>query len=252
MSDRVRINFDQLKGQCLVLLYSRYVSDQPGLSIRDLAQKLGSALNPVRSVIHEEIFEARCKIVYRGPETEPSHLEIMTAPAKNSALALFSGRDETKIYREPDARIIELTPVGVEWVNDWADETYDSYALNQKQKGPHKQSGIPASDRTVTLNHNQPDYQEAVAAFDAAAKAFDEEHCLDNELGPEKSIIRDSLQTAKKFLQLKEIDFRIGMTLIVENLRNIAARFAKAVAGAAVKKLFEVAADKIYEILNSN
>jgi hypothetical protein len=228
------------------------MSDQSGLSIRDLAQKLGSALNPIRSVIHEEIFEARCKVVYRGPETEPSHLEMMTSLAKNSALAFVSGRDETKIYREPDARIIELTPAGVEWINDWPDETYDSYALIPKQKGPHKQSGIPASDRTVTLNHNQPEYQDAIKSLDDAIKAFDEEHCLDNELGPEKSIIGDSLQTAKKYLQLREINFRIGMTLIVENLRNIAARFAKAVAGAAVKNFFEVAADKIYDILNSN
>ena len=153
---------------------------------------------------------------------------------------------------------IRMTRDGVDEVDSWDDGRY-SNARKLFQPDAERDTGarfedemflIPASDRTVTLNHNQPEYLEAVEALDEAIEAFDQDHCLDNELGPEKNVLRKSLEVARDYFRLKEINVRVGVALIVEQLQYVAKKYENAIAGAALGQLFRLAADKIMAVLN--
>lgn len=109
---------------------------------------------------------------------------------------------------------------------------------------------VPASDRTVTLNHNQPDYQDALETLEKAIEEFDRDHSLDNELGPEKGALRKSLEAARGYLQLNEINLRIGIAMVVEPLRYLAKKYEMAITNAALGELFRLAADKVMALFN--
>lgn len=85
---------------------------------------------------------------------------------------------------------------------------------------------IPASDRVVTLNHNQPDYQQAVEALDKVLEEFRNDHRLDNELGPQKEAHLKVLEAGRKALEDKEISLENGQDWIVKPLKWIVEKFA--------------------------
>jgi hypothetical protein len=97
---------------------------------------------------------------------------------------------------------------------------------------------IPASDRVVTLNHNQPDYQQAVEALDKVLEEFRNDHRLDNELGPQKEAHLKVLEGGRKALEDKEISVENGQNWIVAPLKWIAEKYADGtVKAAAVEAL---------------
>lgn len=91
---------------------------------------------------------------------------------------------------------------------------------------------IPASDRIVTLDHNQPDYKEVVAALDKVLDEFRKDHRLDNELGHEKGALLKALEGGRELLNDSVVDIRIGTALILEPLRRLVAKYDQAVVGA--------------------
>lgn len=91
---------------------------------------------------------------------------------------------------------------------------------------------VPASDRIVTLNHNQPDYQEAVAALDKMVEAFRDDHRLDNELGHEKGALLKALEAGRELLNDTAVNVRIGTALLVEPLQRLVMKYEKELVGA--------------------
>lgn len=127
-----------------------------------------------------------------------------------------------KSYKQ---NIIALTSAGIHEVESWPDELY--YDLVNTQDISDKTTiGIPASDRIVTLNHNQSDYQQAVEALDKVREEFRNDHHLDNELGPQKEAVLKVLEGGRKALEDKEISVENGQDWIVKPLKWIGEKFA--------------------------
>lgn len=242
MVERVRIDFERLQGECLVLLYSRFMSDKPGMSIAQIAGKFGLARNPVRLVIRDEIKRGRCQENYRGSELRPGRFHVSSL-AIGAALAAFDGSDETKVYVDPDDRKIELTQDGVVWVNELPDGEYEA-CLSTVVPESILRNEVPASDRTVTLNHNQPDYQDAVGALDKVVEAFRDDHRLDNELGREKGALLKALEAGRELLNDTEVNVRIGTALLIEPLQRLVVKYEKeliaALASAAIPLILKM------------
>lgn len=99
---------------------------------------------------------------------------------------------------------------------------------------------IPASDRTVTLNHNQPDYKEAVAALNKVTEEFSNDHRLDNELGHEKGALLKALEGGRELLSDTVMNVRIGVALIVEPLKRLALKYDQALVGVLATKALDL------------
>lgn len=141
-----------------------------------------------------------------------------------------------------------LTESGIEWVEGWSDELYGESTegvLFSLDGNVQENSLFPASDRTVTLNHNQPDYQETVAALDKVVEEFRNDHRLDNELGHEKGALLKALEGGRELLDDTVVNVRIGVALLVESLKRLVQKYDQALVGVlataaleAVMKLF--------------
>ena len=232
MVERVRIDLKRLQGECLVLLYSRFVSDKSGMSIAEIAGELGLARNPVRLVIRDEIRSGRCRENYRGSEGRPGQFAVGAMAVGAAIAALREAVDETKLYVEPDGRKVELTQDGVVWVNNLSDGEYEDYLSPAKRERKPVSKDVPASDRMVTLNHNQPDYQETVAALDEVVEAFRGDHRLDNELGHEKGALLKALEGGRELLNDTVVNVRIGTALLMEPLQRLVQKYESQIVGA--------------------
>ncbi|MBI3445522.1 MAG: hypothetical protein HY055_09210 [Magnetospirillum sp.] len=102
------------------------------------------------------------------------------------------------------------------------------------------QAAVPASDRIVTLNHNQSDYQQAVEALDRVLEEFRNDHRLDNELGPQKEAHLKVLEGGRKALEDKEISVEDGQDWIIKSLKWIGEKFADGAVKVAALKAIEL------------
>jgi hypothetical protein len=98
--------------------------------------------------------------------------------------------------------------------------------------GDQDSIAIPASDRSVSLNHNQPEYTEAVAALDKVIEEFRSNHRLDNELGHEKEALLSGLEGGRKLLNDTNVSESVAKALIVEPLRRLIIKYDKEIVGA--------------------
>ncbi|MBI2235921.1 MAG: hypothetical protein HYU60_03030 [Magnetospirillum sp.] len=139
-----------------------------------------------------------------------------------------------------DVYFISLT--GIKIVDSWSDYEYakaaDGFDFPESDGFEHVAS-IPASDRTVTVDHNQPEYVEAVAALDKVIEEFVSDHRLDNELGHEKGALHQALEAGRGLLRDTVINVKIGTALLIEPLRRIAEKYDSAVVGALAKEAIE-------------
>jgi len=97
--------------------------------------------------------------------------------------------------------------------------------LGSSSLGVNALGDVPASDRTVTLDHNGDPYKEAVAALDRLVGEFREDHRLDNELGAEKSALIGALEAGRKLLDDSTFNVRIGIQLIIEPIKLVIEKY---------------------------
>jgi hypothetical protein len=100
-------------------------------------------------------------------------------------------------------------------------------------------ASIPASDRVVTIGHNQPTYVEATAALDKVIEEFANDHRLDNELGREKGALQKVLEAGRDLLRDTVINVKVGTMMLIEPLRRIAEKYDAAIVGALAKEAIE-------------
>ncbi|OEJ66566.1 hypothetical protein [Magnetovibrio blakemorei] len=89
----------------------------------------------------------------------------------------------------------------------------------------YQSDAIPASDRTVSLDHNSSPYNETVAALDKAIEEFREDHRLDNDLSHEKGALLKALEGGRELLNDTEVNVRVATALLLEPLARIAEKF---------------------------
>ena len=105
---------------------------------------------------------------------------------------------------------------------------------------------VPASDRVVQLNHNSPEYKEAVNAVDAVIKDVIGDNEFGNEFPEEREAVINTLKAGRKLLDAENVrPIALDHTLLPV-LQYIADNFAKgaiaalgAVAVAAVMVLLQ-------------
>ena len=90
----------------------------------------------------------------------------------------------------------------------------------------------PASDRTVTIDHNSDPYKSAVEALDRVVQEFKADHRVDNELGAQKTALTSALEAGKEYLTDTEIRVRIAFSLIIEPLRMLVEKYDQVLVGA--------------------
>jgi len=221
VAQRRVINFDELSGQVLVLLYERFVDDRSAPSALHIAGQLDEARNAVELVIREL--------------TKDRYVEVV--PPSGFSLPGFT------------ASRYSLTRSGVEYVNGFPDDYYEGLIRSAGEGVTEEDAqgdaiSIPASDRTVTLNHNQPDYQDAVAALDKVVEAFRDDHRLDNELGYEKGALLKALEAGRELLNDTVVNVRIGTALLIEPLQRLVVKYEKelvaALASAAIPLILKM------------
>ena len=93
-------------------------------------------------------------------------------------------------------------------------------------------SSIPASDRVVSLDHNSPDYKNAVSSIEKVIQEFREDHHLDNEFGHEKGALLKTLEAGRELLNDSMVNVRVSIALIVEPLKRIIQKYDQVFVGA--------------------
>jgi hypothetical protein len=90
---------------------------------------------------------------------------------------------------------------------------------------------VPASDRTVALDHNSPDYAEAVRALDEVEQALEQSNDYDDADDKEQRIAEVS--AGRRLLQATRVRGEALIALIFRGLTYLAKKFADIAIGAA-------------------
>lgn len=171
------------------------------------------------------------------------HLPVKTDNlAKLCIGRLVERRDietETVIDRQTRGEITYffVSKDGFARVTAWSDDEHGK--ISSLLSGQNPPEYVPASDRIVTLDHNQPDYRDAVDALDKVLAEFQSDHRLDNELGPQKEARLKVLEGGRKALDDKEISVEDVQNWIVKPLKWIAEKFADGTLKALAMKALE-------------
>jgi len=90
-------------------------------------------------------------------------------------------------------------------------------------------TAIPASDRRVNLDHNSDPYREAIAALDAALQTFKEDRLLENEWGPEKGALIQTIEAGRELLKQGEVQVATMFATIIAPLQVIREKYEHAI-----------------------
>jgi hypothetical protein len=132
-----------------------------------------------------------------------------------------------------------ITRDGLLWVQD---------NFEQRDDGPNSEfritsseadddgGEIPASDRVVRLDHNQPDYQEVRSELANLREAVRTANDLEIEPAERNRVLAslDSAQTLWAAAQLKVVQVKVGIVMVVEEARHVISSTSKAVVGALI------------------
>ena len=183
----------------------------------------------------------------RKPETgvyfDKAHEVVgLGAQLVSACLIELEGKKFIETFNWSGRLAARMTRNGFQTVDSWSDEQHSKlYRVLKPEIGDsdyQEDMEIPASDRVVTLDHNQSDYQQAVEALDKVLEEFRADHRLDNELGPLKEAHLKVLEGGRKALEDKEISVENGRNWIVAPLKWIAEKYAGGtVTAAAVEAL---------------
>jgi hypothetical protein len=128
-----------------------------------------------------------------------------------------------------------LDEKGIEFIENGIENSESTVSITLRRVGivdakNNLNTSIPASDRLVTLDHNGNPYREAISTLDAAITAFREDHHLENDWGPEKGILLQSLEAGQRLLKETVLRVRTAIAITLEPLRIIADRYREAIA----------------------
>ncbi len=160
-------------------------------------------------------------------------------------------------------KIVSITRLGIEIVNKWEDELNDSvvksvlddtsnyhyirYFSTASSVVEPLSSEIPASDRYVTIQHNQQ-YQETLSSLDDAILQFKEDHHFDNELGQEKAALIFALEGGRKLLNDTKIWYPTAISSLIQPLTRIASKYKEAGIQGGVGAVINLALEQILSL----
>ncbi len=107
---------------------------------------------------------------------------------------------------------------------------------------------LPASDRTVTLDHNKLEYKEAVSALDKVIAEFRADRLLGNKLGTEKGALLKTLEGGQELLKDTQVRIDSVLSLIINPLKILVARYEKEIIGGTIGALATAAITAIMKL----
>ena len=241
---RKRISLNEHKNKILWILHSSIAEEEDKIyEISDFNTEFNIPSTIVELAINQLQEEQLCSV--RIEEIWEQHP--------------FTGQDI-----KHDEKYITLTPYGISTVEEWADEFYNNVVQNVFSKLPESKqrkyfsvvSGvdeplvteIPASDRYVTISHNQQ-YEDTLRTLDDAIRQFKEDNHFDNELGQEKGALVAALEGGRQLLNDTKIWIATANNLLVESLRRIKILYKRAAVQGAVSAVVNSALEKILKLL---
>jgi hypothetical protein len=109
------------------------------------------------------------------------------------------------------------------------------------EAGPLGAPTVPAADRVVTLQHNSDPYKDAIEALDAAVAEFRKDHHFENDWGPEKTILLQSLEAGQNLLLQTQVQVATAYGTLVVSLQVIREKYDHAI----VAGLITAAVDRV-------
>lgn len=100
---------------------------------------------------------------------------------------------------------------------------------------------VPAADRLVRLDHNQPEYQEVARGLDELFEHVRQDNQI-GETAEERDRLLQSLGAARQLWSAAELyllQIRVGVVMAIEDTTSAAAKVGKAVAGALLVDLIK-------------
>jgi len=107
----------------------------------------------------------------------------------------------------------------------------------------------PASDRLVKLDHNLPDYKEAVSSLDKFIQDYRDDHQLDNEFGLEKTALITTLVAGRELFDATQVQVSVAVALTIEPLKIIAKKYDEAAVGGTIAALATTVINLLLKIL---
>ena len=160
---------------------------------------------------------------------------------------------------EEEETFVGITRLGIQHVENWDDEFHDDVVLRSvgpaearamrllaahdddvDEEGEDDET-VPASDRVVSLDHNSPDYKEAVAALDEFATEAEKS----NEFGelfadPEDRIrVLSEVNSGIDLLKQHRVSVEAVKVLLMKPLKLVAENLLGAALGALASKALE-------------
>lgn len=127
----------------------------------------------------------------------------------------------TSINPKPLVKGYMISTDGIKWVEGWPEERYESAADGVDLLT----DDIPAAGRMVSLDHNDPAYEEAIKSVDAVIAELEKPSSKDNERGAERNALRDALLAGRRLLEDTTVNVKVAITLVVEPLKTVARRY---------------------------
>lgn len=190
-----------------------YFKHRAGLfiSLVHASDVLGPGMHPVTFALNEMVENIRPELVERA-----------AIDLQNLGLAEFGWPNQAITMETLGGINGQLTDLG------W--EVYGSeYKIFGLPQGP---DSAPAADRTVTLDHNRPNYQEAVVSLEKVIAAYRDDHRINNEFPSEKSAILGALEAGNELLKDTRLHLNVATHLLIEPLRILAKKYERELIGA--------------------
>ena len=103
------------------------------------------------------------------------------------------------------------------------------------------QSTIPAADRIVTKNDNQPEFDEAITAVEDVIAELEKDSSLDNILGDEKGPLISVLKAGRDLFETGRINVSVGIMYNLEPLKNFVERYKDQIVNATINGVITTA-----------
>jgi hypothetical protein len=139
-------------------------------------------------------------------------------------------------FGTPQADVYEITTLGMEYVeNQLGDDDEPNefqplgiaaarardMLLEMSDTNDASSSNIPASGRTVPLDHNSANFQTGVENLEKAIDGLEKDESLSNELGPEKTGLVNVLRGARALLDNYKIGLELYIGTVISPLRRL-------------------------------
>lgn len=166
-----------------------------------------------------------------------------------STYYLYHETNSDRYYksRSEDAEHVigKVELLGQSWLSEALNNIFAVASESDTTDRSDEVARVPASDRVVRLDHNEPKYLEAAKSLDDVIKEFREDHSFGNSPPPERDRVLGELEAGRDYIkkqakQSGEVRFGTIKELLIEPLNWIMKTFGKEALAALAKEAIKL------------